>query len=669
MEQAFPNLPSLEHVTSMAQSTADPSFWYVLNKAGQLYWFDNSSDAGALSPALDISNKVANFGENGALSVAVHPNYPSDPRVFIVYSDSSNGDQTTLASFTANTNTHVLDPNSEETVLSIEKFQPEHVGGDIAFGTDGYLYLSVGDDGWGTEQNTPSQNQARFLGSILRIDVSTQPYSIPTGNPYAGNPLCNGSFNGGAQNCPEIFAWGFRNPWRISIDSETNQLWVGDVGDSAYEEINRVNIGTNYGWPSVEGRSCTSMVPGCNPNNFENPVVAYAHGGASSVIGGYVYRGELSPSLVGKYIYADFNDTTIHIIDATDNALTGSDSSFSSPGQISSFAQGADGEIYALNYQAGGNGEMIYRIVDSGGVNIDVPDRLSNTGCFNVATKNSASGVFDYDINSKLWSDGADKLRSFAIPDGTFISVDDDGDFIFPEGTVLIKHFLHNNDFLETRLLIRYENGVGWRGYSYEWDLAQEDAFLLAESERKTRDVSDFVHQYPNRNDCSACHSGAANSSLGLELAQQNLVSESLNSNIIDYLSAAGYFNETQVSTSSPRLYAIDDDTASVEQRVRSYLHSNCSGCHRPGGAFSVIDLRYNASFNEMNLCNVAPTAGDLGLSNARRVVPGAPERSVLLARMQATDDNRMPPLGTLDEDTAATALVSAWISGLSSCP
>lgn len=292
----------------------------------------------------------------------------------------------------------------------------------------------------------------------------------------------------------------------------------------------------------------------------------------------------------------------------------------------------------------------------------DIASKLSDTGCFDTTVKAFKSGVFAYDINATLWTDGAKKSRAFAIPDNSLIEVSNDGDFIFPGNTVLIKNFLNNDTYLETRLLINF--GTEWKGFSYEWNDAQTDADLL--SAGKTKDVGEFVHVYPSSDDCNRCHTADANNSLGIELAQLNRVNEQSKLNFIDHLNQAGYFKATNTSTDVPKLYALTDAEASIDRKARSYLHANCSGCHR-NGAF--LDLRYSTKLADMNICDVDATGRSMGLTNPKRIAAGNPDASVLLLRMATTDAaSRMPPLGTLKEDTTATAMIRNWISGLTSC-
>jgi uncharacterized repeat protein (TIGR03806 family) len=294
-----------------------------------------------------------------------------------------------------------------------------------------------------------------------------------------------------------------------------------------------------------------------------------------------------------------------------------------------------------------------------------MPELLSQTGCFNVEDKTSPRGVFEYSINSPLWTDGAEKVRAMALPDDAVIEVLADGDYKFPTDTTLIKHFLNAGNYLETRLFVNHTGG--WRGYSYEWNEAQTDATLLTTGKSKT--VGAYTHVYPSQAQCNQCHTSAANKSLGIEHLQLNKQSDVLNGNVVRYLNSVGYFLTDESEFSDEKLFSLDDESATLEQRARSYLHSNCSGCHRPGSTYGDIDLRYNTSLANTNICGVAAAEGNLGVTGAERIKPGDAASSVMLLRLQTNESSiRMPPIGRLTEDIQATEILTEWINGLERC-
>ena len=289
-----------------------------------------------------------------------------------------------------------------------------------------------------------------------------------------------------------------------------------------------------------------------------------------------------------------------------------------------------------------------------------------------------ATGLIPYDINVPFWSDGAVKARWYAIPDGTTIDVSGDGDWLFPNGTVLMKHFRLNGILFETRLFMRHTNGE-WAGYTYEWNMAGTDATRVIGG--KATDVQGQTWTYPSESQCMNCHTQGANFSLGLETAQLNrdfrYPSTGLSVNQLETAERIGMltsplpddvdnldslYDLTDISTLPP---AEDLEIAS-----RDYLHTNCSGCHRPTGPTpSNMDLRYHTAFSSTNTCDELPLSGDLGIANARLIDPGDAATSLIPNRMGRRDVHGMPPLASALSDTDGVSLISQWIDGLTGCP
>lgn len=269
-----------------------------------------------------------------------------------------------------------------------------------------------------------------------------------------------------------------------------------------------------------------------------------------------------------------------------------------------------------------------------------------------------------------FWSDTAGKERYLSLPDNTQVGLTSDGDFLFPVGSVLMKHFKLGDKFIETRLFVHSE--LGWQGFSYEWRDDQTDALLLSDGKEK---LIDGVHwQYPSPGQCLSCHTQVANFALGPEILQLNnsfLYSASgITANQLDTLAHINLFDAAVTAEQKTQtLFSLGDTNANLWQRARSYLHSNCSNCHRPNGPTPVnIDLRFTTALSAMQTCNVQPVAGDLGISNAQLVAPGEPVRSVLLARMKVRGQYQMPPIGSHLVDEAGVELIGDWIANLDAC-
>ncbi len=271
-------------------------------------------------------------------------------------------------------------------------------------------------------------------------------------------------------------------------------------------------------------------------------------------------------------------------------------------------------------------------------------------------------------MNSQLWSDGARKERFFAIPDGAKIDVSPDGDMDLPESSVTVKTFFIGDRRIEIRLFVRHEDGA-WGGYTYEWNDAQTDANLLSTS--KTTRIGDQDWYFPTRGECFRCHTDAAGRTLGLEVGQLNgdhVYPTRRRSNQIDTLTHIDLF----VSPPAPNRPRFPDPKADgpLADRARSYLHANCSMCHRPGGtAQGGMDFRFTTPFPQTRICNVDPQNGALDIAGAKIVAPGDPTKSILSLRAHALEKNRMPPVATRIVDQEGTRLLDDWIRSTTACP
>jgi len=301
------------------------------------------------TPFIDIRARVRSGGERGLLGMAFPPDFNSTGLFFLHYSDS-NGD-TRVSRFRTGTDPNAADPDSEQIYLTVPQPFSNHNGGQIEFGPDGMLYIALGDGGSGGDPLNAGQDRSSLLGSILRIDVSSEPpYSIPSDNPFVGEPGLRG----------EIWAWGLRNPWRFSFDTPSNTLFIGDVGQNRFEEINARSLteaGVNYGWRVREAASCFEANT-CNTVGLVDPVLSYPHSEGCSVAGGYVYRGTLIPALRGHYIYGDFCSGWLRSFELIDGeAQNNRTLDVGSVGSLSSFGVDGNGELYVL-----GLGGRVHRL-------------------------------------------------------------------------------------------------------------------------------------------------------------------------------------------------------------------------------------------------------------------------------------------------------------------
>jgi uncharacterized repeat protein (TIGR03806 family) len=680
VQRAFPNLTFSQPI-AMLQAPGNSARWYVVQKTGSVRVFDNTPGASTTSEFINLASRLNSSptsptDERGLLGIAFHPNFPTDPRVFFFYTgtDTALGLVDRVSQFTLAAGGTTLDPASELELFDVDDPESNHNGGNIAFGPDGFLYIGIGDGGSGNDPHGAignGQNLQTLLGKMLRIDVSasnsTTTYAIPPSNPYAVNPRCNVSGIGTA-NCPEIFAYGFRNPWRWSFDRGSGQLWLNDVGQGALEEVDLVTLGGNYGWRCLEGTSNTGLACGPNPMPIA-PIAQYDRSLGQSTTGGVVYRGSAIPNLHGRYVFGDFATGNLWSIARNTSPTLNLTAAQAEPTglQIASFGQDTDGEVYIVHL-----GGTLHRLVQDTGAGRQIPNLLSQTGCVIAATPTQpATGLIPYAPNAPFFSDGAVKTRWLALPDGQRIVVNSDNDFEFPNGSVLVKNFSLGMRLVETRLFMRHSDGV-WAGYTYEWNAGGTEATRVVGG--KTVQVAGQSWDFPSEAQCLQCHSSAAGRTLGLEIGQLNgdfgYLTTGRTANQLVTLN--GIDTLTPALTQTPAQLPVIPDPfggAAVGLRARAYLHTNCANCHRPGGpAPSDLDLRFTTALNATNACDITPTLGNLGIADARIIAPGAPARSVALARVNRVGADAMPPISKHTIDTAGVQVLTDWITGLAGC-
>jgi glucose/arabinose dehydrogenase len=367
LERVYPNL-TLNVAHSLLRVPNDTTRWVVVQQDGHVVAFADTPNVSTTTNVLDISDRVVFRNVHGLLGLAFHPNYPTDPRAWAAYTHEINTEIVLrISEFSTADAGATLNPASEQVIFQMAQPGGHNNGGHVLFGPDGFLYLGMGDGGNDDSASGVAGNGQltnNLLGKVLRIDVNGtangRRYRIPTGNPFATNAVCNVDGTGTA-DCPEIFAWGFRNPWRFTFDRQGGQLWLGDVGSHTREEVNRVVAGGNYGWRCMEGTLPTSLVCGNPSTPLLPPVAEYEHPLGQAVTGGYVYRGTAIPALVGRYVFADYSSQLIWNIPAdtaptrTMSAADASDSN----ANITSFAEDANGELYVVDVRTA----AIYRIV------------------------------------------------------------------------------------------------------------------------------------------------------------------------------------------------------------------------------------------------------------------------------------------------------------------
>jgi len=593
-----------------------------------------------------------------------------------------------------------IDPASETILLTYRA--GGHNGGCLEFGPDGYLYISTGD---GAGPNPPDQlgtgqDCSDLLSSILRIDVrgatAEKPYRVPALNPFVDRPGIR----------PEIWAYGFRNPWKMTFDRKTGELWVGDVGWDQWELVQRVTKGANFGWAAYEGRQpiLPNLSPG--PSVVQPPTIALPHSIAASVTGGYVYRGQKFPELAGQYIFGDWETKRIWAVDHDASGQPILRDLADSGLQIVAFGQDHDGELYVADY---GQGVMHALVRNRQALQPSTfPQKLSETGIFaKVSGQTPNPGVLPFEINQPQWADFATAERWIAIPGsdsviwhpqdraipGSMFSRQHD----FPEGTVLVKTLSlemtagdpKSAKKIETQLL--HFDGVNWLGYSYAWNDDQTDAVLVPSAgQQRTLRISDAKWSggervqrwsFASRTQCISCHTPWAQHALAFQPQQLHrpVMKEGQTVSQLKWLEEQGYYrrvdgqqqtleplSETSLNDLKP-LARADDPAATVHNLARSYLHVHCSHCHRfNGGGAGSFELLSKLTDEQLLVIDTPPRQGNLGIDGANIVTPGFPAQSLLYVRMAKFGRGRMPHLGAEFVDEQGLGWIDGWIRSLS---
>jgi uncharacterized repeat protein (TIGR03806 family) len=672
-----------------------------VSRPGQIYLFDNQPDVANAKAVLDIGPKVSTAGEGGLLSVAFHPEFKKNRKFYVNYTTSGAKFDTVVAEYTMKAgDPEVADPASWKLVIQIPQPYTNHDGGQLLFDNAGYLLIGMGDGGGGGDPLLAGQNNKMLLGKMLRLDVDKpaggKNYGIPPDNPFVGNPAY----------LPEIYATGMRNPWRFSKDRQTGQVWIGDVGQGLWEEIDILHKGANYGWNVMEGTHCY-VAAQCNQQGKTLPVAEYGHNLGTSVTGGVVYRGSQQKSLHGAYLFADWGTGRFWSLRANGTGGWTMKELVDTATQPVAFGEDRDGEVYVV--QLGGT--TIHKIVEAKSeppVGPAFPQKLSQTGCFaDMATLKPAQGLLPYDVRAPLWSDGAAKARWLVLPAGAVpqagkpgpvqVPQDPIAPWELPVGSLLIKHFALGDAGaqnwgtpVETRFIKK--TATGFTFHTYRWNAQGTDADLLpggggevAFQVKVQGQPKSEKWRYPTIGQCETCHKpqgATANQLLGVQSAQlhrERLFATdkggTMPANQLAAWSQQGLLSDPALDPAKVlQLPEVSEPSqvgaAGTEAMARAYLHANCAGCHRPGASPSDLDLRYTTPWKQSNACGKVAQHGAVG-GAAVIVESGKPQSSVLWQRLNAgpASADFMPPLGVAVPHAAAYKLVADWIAALPACP
>lgn len=680
---------------------------FVAEKEGRVVVVTNRA-APTRTVVLDMTASTVQGVEEGLLALTVHPHFAENGRMFLHrVAWATNSDA--IVKFNQISEIRV-NPNDPAEVVEPERVliqQPwttlSHLGGDLHFGPDGYLYGSFGD-GFDAAVNT-QQITRGFYSAVFRIDVDDRPgslspnphpsvvghYRIPPDNPYVGATQFFGLPVNPNEVRTEFWVVGLRNPFRFSVDPVTGELWIGDVGEYGYESVFRSVRGANHGWPYREGilnGTLYNYMPAdfmVNPiYQYKPPYYGYSHDRGLCVIGGFIYRGTRFPLLAGAYILGDYTRGWLGFL--RENAQGEAEIQgfrIYLPYISSLAADPVNGDVWVSEL----NQSRLWRLEQQDEfIGDPVPETLAETGAFSdLSTLTPASGVVPYEVVQPFWSDGARKQRWFALPHQTNqFEFRKDGSWEAPVGTVWIKHFdleLTNGvpnsvRRLETRFLVRQTNAV--YGLTYRWDSATNATLVpdagLDEDIVREIDGQTVVQRwhYPGRGECLTCHNGKAGLIPSFTTAQLNrgIELDGEWTHQIAALIAHGYLTNAPSNLRDlPALAAVQDESASLEWRVRSYLAVNCSYCHFPEGAgLGQFDTRLATPTAQAGLIN-GPLHNPRGNSTNRVIAPGDAAHSLLLQRLSMRGPGQMPPLASSVADREGADLIQAWIASLPAEP
>ena len=706
LTRVFPNF-SVEPLTINAKEVPGTNKVMILGRSGLVWTLDNDETNGEPKVVLDISHQVMGVGDAGLLGVAFHPSFEDTTsnhwgEVYFFYTYRYDADEPLydrLTRFKFSEHLDSIVQSSEEVLIQQYDRNGLHNGGDMFFDKDGYLYVSLGDEGGGYDPYRNSQKiNSSLFGGIIRIDVDSdssrshpirryplppqgkpdgypdnvnQHYMIPDDNPWVSET---------GDNLEEFFAIGLRSPHRMHYDTLTENIWVADVGQESREEISIISKGSNAQWTYQEGNK---LYPHNRPSSIIGietpPIFDYDRSLGGCVIGGFVYTGDKYPALKGKYIFGDYISKNIWALDPNENNEVTLLLKATNLGLVS-FLNSSDGYIYILTL-----GGKILRLDEVEPQ--EFPNLLSETDAF-TDLKNMAPtpGIVPYGVNTPLWSDGASKQRWISVPKASGgITYSQDSLWDFPIGTVFIKHFelpvsKDSTVKLETRFFVIDENKQGY-GITYKWNERGTDAELIGEGELISEEISILKDEvtssqtwtFPSRAQCMDCHNQNAGYVLGVKTAQLNrpFIYEQTGTegNQIQTWNHLGLFGEDlgYVDPSElPRLVSISDTSATLQSRVRSYLDANCSFCHQPGGVEAAFDARSGTPLLIQHLVNGEVVSRNSTVGN-KIIKPHDPDSSELWLRDKSLGDDKMPPIGRNKPDNDYLKVLEDWIMSLQS--
>ncbi len=652
--------------------------WIATQVNGTIVTFGSDRETATAQPFLDL-NESHEKPVSNTVSTTFHPDLENHPWCYVCYASKLKDPlgRHLVRYKVTDPKRPAIDVSSRVELLSWNG--DGHSGGSVQFGPDGYLYLSVGDGQppYPPDEQNTGQNISDLEASILRIDVNyptaEQPYRIPQDNPFVGDSNSRG----------EIWAFGFRNPWKMAFNPANGELFVADVGWEMREMVYRVQRGGNYGWSIMEGSQPVKKEQAVVP--ISPPIFEHSHFDCRSITGGAFWQSERLPELIGAYIYGDWMTGKVWALKTEGDRVLWHKELVDTSHQIICFMLDPLGEVLIVGY----DGAILQLLANDAELERqEFPKQLSSTGLFaDTKILRPMPGVIEYEISAHHWADGTHSRQWIAIPGREQLGLWEHprwdlgqvhGHFKFPEDTVLAKTVSYFADpanpsseiHIETQIL--HLLGEEFRAYNYIWNAEQSDAWLQGDVATEVKlaiqdatapnGIRNQTWRHSSRSECLLCHIWSSGTVQGFTPDQLNITWR--NQAQFPNLVREGLFG-VKVPQVRP-IAAPHDSTRTLEERARSYLALNCSNCHRPqGGGTANFNFDHTKKLAENRIIDAAPAQGDFGIADARVVAPGDPFRSIVLYRTLKYGRGHMPQFGSTTIDRKGVALLHDWIASL----